>query len=144
MPGILKAFAIREPVLISNSEAVHHSQHVLEPLRGYLTLAEQLLSDGTSCAEELNFGPREVDAQPVNYVVRQLAAKGGGLCQVAGEWREPSARSIHAAARRAQGCATIGLATHIHFECHASDDSCLDERLPRRKRSSKIDARANH
>lgn len=77
VPDILKAFSQGEPVAIRKPNAVRPWQHVLEPLRGYLTLAERLFVDGASYAEAFNFGPREGDAQPVEWIVRQLAAKWG-------------------------------------------------------------------
>jgi CDP-glucose 4,6-dehydratase len=77
VPDILRAFSSGEPVMIRNPHAVRPWQHVLEPLRGYLTLAERLFTDGASYAEAFNFGPREADAQPVEWIVRQLAAKWG-------------------------------------------------------------------
>ncbi len=77
LPDILGAFSSGKPVMIRNPHAVRPWQHVLEPLRGYLTLAERLFTDGASYAEAFNFGPREEDAQSVEWVVRQLAAKWG-------------------------------------------------------------------
>jgi CDP-glucose 4,6-dehydratase len=77
VPDIMAAFARNEPVLIRNPHAVRPWQHVLEPLRGYLTLAERLFIDGSSYAEAFNFGPREEDAQPVEWIVRNIAAKWG-------------------------------------------------------------------
>lgn len=77
VPDIMAAFARNEPVFIRNPHAVRPWQHVLEPLRGYLTLAERLFIDGASYAEAFNFGPREDDAQPVEWIVRNTAAKWG-------------------------------------------------------------------
>lgn len=77
VPDILGAFSRGKPVMIRNPHAVRPWQHVLEPLRGYLTLAERLFADGAAYAEAFNFGPREDDAQPVEWIVRQLAAKWG-------------------------------------------------------------------
>lgn len=77
IPDILRAFSQGEPVIIRNPHAVRPWQHVLEPLRGYLTLAERLFTDGASYAEAFNFGPREADALPVESIVSQLAAKWG-------------------------------------------------------------------
>ena len=77
VPDILGAFSRGEPVMIRNPHAVRPWQHVLEPLRGYLTLAERLFIEGTSYAEAFNFGPREDDAQTVEWIVRQLAANWG-------------------------------------------------------------------
>lgn len=77
VPDILSAFSQGVPVMIRNPHAVRPWQHVLEPLRGYLMLAERLFIDGASYAEAFNFGPSEGDAQPVDWIVRQLAAKWG-------------------------------------------------------------------
>ena len=47
-------------------------QHVLEPLAGYLALAERLHDEGADFAEAWNFGPSDDDARPVRWVVEQL------------------------------------------------------------------------
>jgi CDP-glucose 4,6-dehydratase len=93
VPDILAAFSRGEPVMIRNPHAVRPWQHVLEPLRGYLTLAERLFTDGASYAEAFNFGPREEDAQPVKWIVRQLAAKWGDSAV----WRADGADHPHEA-----------------------------------------------
>jgi len=77
VPDILDAFSRGESAIIRNPDAVRPWQHVLESLRGYLTLAERLFTSGASYAEAFNFGPREDDAKPVEWVVRRLAAKWG-------------------------------------------------------------------
>jgi CDP-glucose 4,6-dehydratase len=77
VPDILSAFSRGKPALIRNPLAVRPWQHVLEPLRGYLTLAERLYVDGSPYAGAFNFGPREEDAQPVEWIVRELATKWG-------------------------------------------------------------------
>ena len=86
VPDVLGAFSRGEPAMIRNPNAVRPWQHVLEPLRGYLTLAERLFTGGASYAEAFNFGPHAEDAQPVEWIVRQLAAKWGdsALWQVDG------------------------------------------------------------
>ena len=77
IPDILRAFGQGQPVLIRNPHAIRPWQHVLEPLRGYMTLAERLCQDGVCYAEAFNFGPRNDDAQSVEWIVRQLAALWG-------------------------------------------------------------------
>lgn len=79
IPDILRAFSRGESVMIRNPHAVRPWQHVLEPLRGYLTLAERLFTNGASYAEAFNFGPCEADALPVEWIVRQLAVKWGDI-----------------------------------------------------------------
>jgi CDP-glucose 4,6-dehydratase len=51
---------------------------VLEPLSGYLQLAQKLCEDGIRYAEAWNFGPPEDDARPVEWLVRRLCEKWGG------------------------------------------------------------------
>jgi CDP-glucose 4,6-dehydratase len=62
VPDILRAFEQHQPVLIRNPHATRPWQHVLEPLSGYLTLAEQLYTQGQAFAEGWNFGPKDDDA----------------------------------------------------------------------------------
>ena len=75
IPDILAAFEKAQPVVIRNPHATRPWQHVLEPLRGYLTLAEKLFAEGVAVAEAFNFGPQSDDAQPVEWIVKQLAQK---------------------------------------------------------------------
>jgi len=72
VPDILRAVAAGREVVIRNPDAVRPWQHVLEPLSGYLTLAEALHRDGPGFAEPWNFGPWEADAQPVRWLVDRL------------------------------------------------------------------------
>lgn len=77
VPDILGAFGRGESVNVRNPHAIRPWQHVVEPLRGYLTLAEKLLSDGPAYAEGWNFGPNDEDAKPVNWIVEQMASRWG-------------------------------------------------------------------
>lgn len=77
IPDILAAFEADKQVSIRNPHATRPWQHVLEPLRGYLTLAEHLFLDGPTFAEGWNFGPHGDDAKPVEWIVRQLAQRWG-------------------------------------------------------------------
>ena len=77
VPDTLRAFAKRQDVLIRNPAAVRPWQHVLEPLAGYLVLAERLWAGGAAYAEAWNFGPREDDARPVGWIVSELARHWG-------------------------------------------------------------------
>jgi CDP-glucose 4,6-dehydratase len=77
VPDIMRAWANGEPVVIRNPEAVRPWQHVLEPLAGYLALAQRLVIDGAPFAEGWNFGPADSDARPVRYLVSELARLWG-------------------------------------------------------------------
>jgi CDP-glucose 4,6-dehydratase len=77
IPDILAGFEQGKLVDIRNPNAIRPWQHVLEPLRGYLTLAERLFEHGTSYAEGWNFGPNDEDAKPVGWIVEQMADMWG-------------------------------------------------------------------
>lgn len=77
IPDILSAFTMGKTVEIRSPKAIRPWQHVLEPLRGYLKLAEELHQHGTPYAQPFNFGPRAEDTQPVEWIVRELAALWG-------------------------------------------------------------------
>lgn len=81
IPDILAAFEHGKPVHIRNPNAVRPWQHVMEPLRGYLMLAERLVEHGPDYAEAWNFGPAEEDARPVGWIVEQMAERWGGEVQ---------------------------------------------------------------
>jgi len=72
VPDIMQALMDKRLVVIRHPHAVRPWQHVLEPLRGYLTLAEKLWDSGQDFAEGWNFGPDEDDTQPVSWVVDRL------------------------------------------------------------------------
>jgi len=77
IPDILRALGNSEPVLIRNPHAVRPWQHVLEPLSGYLLLAERLYTNGQTEAEGWNFGPRDEDARAVQWIVKSLCDNWG-------------------------------------------------------------------
>lgn len=73
VPDLLRAFAAGEPAQLRHIQAVRPWQHVLEPLAGYLKLAEKLSAD-KSFATAWNFGPATEDCVSVQQVADQLAA----------------------------------------------------------------------
>lgn len=77
IPDVIQAFIAHRPAVIRNPHATRPWQHVLEPLSGYLLLAERLWHAGPAHAEAWNFGPDPADAQPVEAIVRTLAARWG-------------------------------------------------------------------
>lgn len=78
IPDAMSAFLAGRSVIIRNPHAVRPWQHVLEPLLGYMVLAERLWKDGPAFAEGWNFGPNDEDAKPVEWIVDHLAQKWGG------------------------------------------------------------------
>lgn len=77
IPDILRAIEVGHPVGIRSPNAIRPWQHVLEPLSGYLTLAERLYVEGQAYAEGWNFGPNDEDAKPVQWIVEELTTRWG-------------------------------------------------------------------
>ena len=78
IPDFLRALDAGETLCIRSPNAVRPWQHVLEPLSGYLTLAEKLVQEGNEFANAWNFGPEESDAMPVSWIVEQLCSRVSG------------------------------------------------------------------
>ncbi len=77
IPDVIRAFVGEQPLVIRNPHAIRPWQHVLEPLRGYLMLAERLYNGGTAFTGAWNFGPEYRDAKSVEWIVQHLAADWG-------------------------------------------------------------------
>lgn len=78
IPDILRAITDRRPALIRNPNAVRPWQHVLEPLSGYLLLAQRLLGDDARAyADGWNFGPSPNDTRPVSWIVDRMTQRWG-------------------------------------------------------------------
>ena len=78
IPDILRAFEKSEPVVIRNPLSTRPWQHVLEPLSGYLVLAQELFLNGDEFAEGWNFGPKDEDCKPVSWILDKMVESWGG------------------------------------------------------------------
>jgi CDP-glucose 4,6-dehydratase len=77
VPDLIRTFMKGESQRIRSPKAIRPWQHVLEPISGYLLLAEKLFTEGKKYAEAWNFGPQESDTREVSYVVDQLVKLWG-------------------------------------------------------------------
>jgi len=77
IPDVLRAFEANTPVVIRSPNAIRPWQHVLEPLSGYLMLAQLLYKFGGKFCGAWNFGPNEEDAKAVHWIVEQMVSKWG-------------------------------------------------------------------
>lgn len=77
IPDIVTAFSAGEEVVIRMPEATRPWQHVLEPVSGYLILAERLAMGDGAEAEGWNFAPYENDVKPVSWMVEQMTKRWG-------------------------------------------------------------------
>jgi CDP-glucose 4,6-dehydratase len=77
IPDLIRAIDQDKPIRIRNPNSIRPWQHVLEPLSGYLLLAERMYKDGASFSESWNFGPDDSDAKPVKWILNQIINSWG-------------------------------------------------------------------
>ncbi len=95
VPDVIRAVQAGEPVRLRNPRSVRPWQHVLNPLSGYLLLAERLCAT-REAARAWNFGPAAADVQSVSSVVERLAGLWGGAVtwELDGEPNPPEAVTL--------------------------------------------------
>jgi CDP-glucose 4,6-dehydratase len=81
IPDAIKSFDKNSPIFIRNPLATRPWQHVLEPLSGYLILAQALFDDGYNYASSWNFGPHDEGNRTVKDVIELLISKWGNDAQ---------------------------------------------------------------
>ena len=84
VPDAMRALAAGKPIAVRNPTATRPWQHVLEPLGGYLRLAEALATDPAPPCEAFNFGPQLESNRPVGELVTKM------LSHWPGEWLDQS------------------------------------------------------
>lgn len=89
IPDFLRSMDAGAILKIRSPQSTRPWQHVLEPLSGYLRLAECLFSEGASFAEGWNFGPDDEDARPVRWIVERLAGMRQDIKWVCDEAQQP-------------------------------------------------------
>lgn len=92
IPDFFRALDAGKTLKIRSPNAIRPWQHVLEPLSGYILLAEKLYTDGSAFAEAWNFGPNDDDAKPVSWIMDQLCTRTPGA-----RWKVESAQHLHEA-----------------------------------------------
>jgi CDP-glucose 4,6-dehydratase len=93
IPDAIKAFEANQTLIIRNPLATRPWQHVLEPLSGYLVLAQALYQEGAKFDGGWNFGPRDDDAQPVQDVIDLLIKNWGSKA----DWAQDQSEQPHEA-----------------------------------------------
>lgn len=95
IPDILRAFGESKSVIIRQPSSIRPWQHVLEPLGGYLLLAERLYTQGHIFAEGWNFGPNDSDVQSVEWIASYMKKHWGERA----EWQLDPGRHPYEAKR---------------------------------------------
>jgi CDP-glucose 4,6-dehydratase len=91
IPDLVRGFRSGEPVLIRRPNAIRPWQHVLDPLHGYMMLAQELLEQHPRFASSYNFGPSDDDIWPVERIATKLADMWGK----GASWIRDSVPSVH-------------------------------------------------
>ena len=94
LPDCMKALGRGKAITIRNPHAVRPWQHVLEPLCGYLQLAERLDADADGFGEAWNFGPEDAAARPVGWIAARIVEQWGD----GATWLHAAADAPHEAA----------------------------------------------
>lgn len=81
IPDCIKSLINRKAIMIRNPQAIRPWQHVLEPLSGYLLLAQSLYENGSDYAESWNFGPDDCESKPVEWLVRKMCELWDGQAE---------------------------------------------------------------
>ena len=95
IPDAIKSFYNNETVIIRSPKAVRPWQFVLEPLRGYLMVAEKLYNNESNYATGWNFGPRDVGAKNVEWIINELCSKWGANANW--QYEEEKSQILHEA-----------------------------------------------
>ncbi|MGD8456886.1 MAG: CDP-glucose 4,6-dehydratase [Anaerolineales bacterium] len=78
IPDCIKAILDGQKIVVRNPTAVRPWQHVLDPLNGYMMLAQGLYENGIAFSGAWNFGPENEDALPVETIVKRICKQWGG------------------------------------------------------------------
>ena len=92
IPDFLRSIDASQTLVIRSPQAIRPWQHVLEPVSGYLNLAQKLYEQGQAVAEAWNFGPSIDDTRTVEWIVRYLASKAPQM-----QWHVDAAAHVHEA-----------------------------------------------
>ncbi len=91
IPDLVRGFSSGQPVLIRRPNAIRPWQHVLDPLHGYIMLAQELLAQPARFASSYNFGPSDEEVWPVERIATNLARMWGN----GASWIRDSVPSVH-------------------------------------------------
>jgi CDP-glucose 4,6-dehydratase len=116
LPDLIRGICSGSPVIIRHPASIRPWQHVLDPICGYLMLAERLFEEGGTYAEAWNFGPRGEAAVTVGEIAtRVLSTWGSGELNI-----QPDAAHLHEARTLQLNCdkssRLLGWKPHLSLE----------------------------
>ena len=120
IPDIMDGFLNKRSVTIRNPKSVRPWQHVLDPINGYLVLAEHLWENSAEFSGAWNFGPSREDAQKVSWIVDRLAK----LWDDGGSWAIDSGEHPHESKNLRLDCSKANI--QLGWTPRLTLDSTLD------------------
>jgi len=134
VPDIIRAFRTNEEVIIRNPMSIRPWQYVLDPLCGYLSVAEKLYQCGFDYSEPWNFGSENYDAKPVQWIVETLSDlwDGDNLWKVDEDANPHEAKYLKLDSSKAQKqlgwspLISVKEALHLIIEWHQKHDNGED------------------
>jgi len=93
VPDCIRALGVGQVIGIRNPASTRPWQHVLDPLSGYLLLAERVTEDRKAFGDGWNFGPVDEDTRPVSWVADRIVAAWGGSAR----WSTVGSNTLHEA-----------------------------------------------
>lgn len=121
IPDAIRAFEASQVLIIRNPQATRPWQHVLEPLSGYLVLAQTLYEEGVAFASGWNFGPDDVDARSVDEVIDLFVGRWGGSAS----WQQDDSAQPHEAQLLKLDCSKAK--QHLHWFPKWHIETALDK-----------------
>jgi CDP-glucose 4,6-dehydratase len=103
IPDMIRGCMNKNPVMIRNPSALRPWQHVLDPLSGYLQIAEKLYLSPAEYAEGWNFGPDDHDIKPVGWIADFITRNWGGQSC----WRKDAGEHPHEATYLKLDCSKV-------------------------------------
>lgn len=82
VPDCIRSILSATPISVRYPKAIRPWQHVLEPLSGYMLLAEKIYENPVAYSGPYNFGPEDYDAKPVEWIVERFCTKWPGASYV--------------------------------------------------------------
>jgi CDP-glucose 4,6-dehydratase len=93
VPDIIRSIEKTAEIIIRYPQALRPWQHVLEPLQGYLQLAEKMYHQPAQYGEAWNFGPSEADVRSVQWLVEKIIQ----IWNTSITWKTTAEQQLHEA-----------------------------------------------
>jgi CDP-glucose 4,6-dehydratase len=116
LPDCMRALTAGRRIAIRHPQAIRPWQHVLEPLCGYLLLAENLATQAPEFDDAWNFGPADADARPVSWLASRVTEHWGAGAAWSAECDDGPHESASLRVDAARARMHLGWSPRLHLE----------------------------